>query len=61
MPGMTLGQALRRAGVKGDSYLGEVLVTRLRPDSTRVQLRASLVDTDGYRRQRLSRCRKTIA
>jgi len=45
--GMTLSQALRRAGVKGDSYLGEVLVTRLRPDSARVQLRASLVDTTG--------------
>jgi polysaccharide export outer membrane protein len=46
-PGMTLGQALRRAGVKGDSYLGEVLVTRLRPDSARVQLRAALADTTG--------------
>jgi protein involved in polysaccharide export with SLBB domain len=44
---MTLGQVLRRAGVKGDTYLGEVLVTRLRPDSTRVQLRATLVDTAG--------------
>jgi protein involved in polysaccharide export with SLBB domain len=47
LPGMTLSQALRRAGVKGDSYLGEVLVTRLRPDSARIQLRASLVDTTG--------------
>jgi polysaccharide export outer membrane protein len=47
VPGMTLGQALRRAGLKGDTYLGDVLVTRLRPDSARVQLRASLVDTTG--------------
>jgi polysaccharide biosynthesis/export protein len=46
-PGMTLSQALRRAGVKGDSYLGEVLITRLRPDSARIQLRATLVDTTG--------------
>jgi protein involved in polysaccharide export with SLBB domain len=46
-PNMTLGQALRRAGVKGDTYLGEVLVTRLRPDSARVQLRATLADTSG--------------
>jgi len=47
VPGMTLSQALRRAGIKGDSYLGEVLVTRLRPDSARIQLRSSLVDTTG--------------
>jgi len=46
-PGMTLSQALQRAGIKSDSYLGEVLITRLRPDSARVQLRARLVDTTG--------------
>jgi len=45
--GMTLSQALRRAGLKGDTYLGEVLVTRLQPDSQRVQLRARLADTTG--------------
>ena len=46
--GLTLEAALRRAGgVKPDAYLGRVLVTRLRPDSTRVQLRAMLRDTTG--------------
>lgn len=46
--GMRLSDALRRAGgVKADTYLGQVLVTRLRPDSTRVQLRATLADTTG--------------
>ena len=43
-----LSDALRLAGgVKPDSYLGRVLVTRLRPDSSRVQLRAALRDTTG--------------
>lgn len=47
-PGMMLSDALRRAGgLKPDSYLGQVLVTRLRADSTRVQLRAALLDTTG--------------
>ncbi|HXD24094.1 MAG TPA: SLBB domain-containing protein, partial [Gemmatimonadaceae bacterium] len=47
-PGMTLSQALRVAGgAKPDSYLGEVLVTRLNPDSSRSQLRATLRDTTG--------------
>lgn len=46
--GLTLEAALRRAGgVKPDAYLGRVLITRLRPDSTRVQLRAMLRDTTG--------------
>jgi protein involved in polysaccharide export with SLBB domain len=46
--GMTLSQALRGAGgAKPDSYLAEVLVTRLNPDSSRSQLRASLRDTTG--------------
>jgi protein involved in polysaccharide export with SLBB domain len=46
-PGMRLSDALRRAGLKPDTYLGEVLVTRLRSDSTRLQLRAALADTTG--------------
>jgi polysaccharide export outer membrane protein len=47
-PGLTLSTALRRAGgAKPDSYLGEVLVTRLETDSTRSQLRATLRDTTG--------------
>nr|MDP9179023.1 SLBB domain-containing protein [Gemmatimonadota bacterium] len=46
--GMTVSQALRAAGgVKPDSYLGQVLVTRLNSDSTRVQLHATLADTTG--------------
>lgn len=46
--GLTLGDVLQRAGgVKPDAYLGRVLVSRLRPDSTRVQLRAMLRDTTG--------------
>ena len=47
-PGMRLSEALRLAGgVKPDVYLGQVLVTRTLPDSTRVQLRARLRDTSG--------------
>jgi polysaccharide biosynthesis/export protein len=48
-PGVTtLSGVLRGAGgVKPDTYLGQVLVSRLQPDSTRVQLRASLSDTLG--------------
>jgi polysaccharide biosynthesis/export protein len=46
--GMKIADALRLAGgVKPDAYLGDVLVTRTRPDSTRVQLRALLRDTSG--------------
>lgn len=46
--GMKLSDALRGAGgVKADTYLNEVLVTRLTNDSTRVQLRARLADTTG--------------
>jgi protein involved in polysaccharide export with SLBB domain len=45
---MRLSDALRKAGgIQPDTYLGEVLVTRLRGDSTRVQLRARLADTSG--------------
>jgi polysaccharide export outer membrane protein len=47
-PGMTVSDVLRLAGgVKPDAYLGEISVTRLRPDSTRIQLRAGLRDTTG--------------
>lgn len=46
--GMKIADALKLAGgVKPDAYLGDVLVTRTRPDSTRVQLRALLRDTTG--------------
>jgi protein involved in polysaccharide export with SLBB domain len=47
-PGMLLSEALKLAGgVKPDVYLGQVLITRTNPDSTRVQLRATLRDTTG--------------
>ncbi|MEP6989336.1 MAG: SLBB domain-containing protein, partial [bacterium] len=46
-PGMKLSDALHRAGLQPDTYLGEVLVTRLRSDSTREELRATLADTTG--------------
>jgi polysaccharide export outer membrane protein len=45
--GMRLSEALRRAGLKSDTYLGEVLISRLRSDSTRSQLRAMLADSTG--------------
>jgi polysaccharide biosynthesis/export protein len=47
-PNMKLSDALRGAGgVKSDTYLSEVLITRLLNDSTRVQLRARLADSTG--------------
>ncbi|MDZ7630076.1 MAG: SLBB domain-containing protein [Gemmatimonadaceae bacterium] len=47
-PGMRLSDALRKAGgLKPDTYLGQVLITRLNSDSTRSQLRAVLADTLG--------------
>ena len=47
-PGMTVADALRAAGgVKSDTYLGEVLVSRLQSDRSRAQLRARLLDTAG--------------
>jgi protein involved in polysaccharide export with SLBB domain len=47
-PGLTVSSALRAAGgVKPDTYLGQLLVTRLQPDSSRIQLRAVLRDTTG--------------
>ena len=46
--GMTVSQALHAAGgVKPDTYLGQVLISRLNSDSTRVQLHATLADTTG--------------
>lgn len=47
-PGLMLSQALRAAGgLKSDTYLGQVQITRLRADNTREQLRAMLRDTTG--------------
>ncbi|MES2179203.1 MAG: SLBB domain-containing protein [Gemmatimonadota bacterium] len=47
-PGMRLSDALRKAGgLQPDTYLGQVLISRLRSDSTRAQLRATLADTTG--------------
>ena len=47
-PGMRVADALRAAGgIKSDTYLGEVLVSRLGPDSTRSQLRVTLRDSTG--------------
>jgi protein involved in polysaccharide export with SLBB domain len=47
-PGMRVSDALKLAGgVKPDVYLGQILITRTNPDSSRVQLRASLRDTTG--------------
>jgi protein involved in polysaccharide export with SLBB domain len=47
-PGMRLSNALRFVGgLKPDAYLGQVLITRLQPDSTRVQLRTAVQDTTG--------------
>lgn len=47
-PGMKLSDALKLAGgLKSDAYLGQVLISRLEPDSTRTQLHATLADTTG--------------
>jgi polysaccharide export outer membrane protein len=47
-PGMTIADAVDLAGgLKPDVYLGQVLVDRLRPDGSRVQLRAAFGDTSG--------------
>ncbi len=46
--GMKVSDALRLAGgVRPDVYLGQVLISRTQPDSSRLQLRASLRDTTG--------------
>jgi polysaccharide biosynthesis/export protein len=47
-PRMKLSEALRLVGgLRPDAYLGQVLVSRVLPDSTRLQLRATLRDTLG--------------
>lgn len=47
-PGMRLSDALRNAGgVRPDAMMDNVLVTRLMPDSSRQQLRATLKDRTG--------------
>jgi protein involved in polysaccharide export with SLBB domain len=47
-PGMRVSDALHRAGgLKPDSYLGQVLISRLNPDSTRQMLRTAVYDTTG--------------
>ena len=47
-PGQRVSDALRAAGgLKPDTYLGRVLVSRLEPDSTRTQLGVVLRDTTG--------------
>jgi polysaccharide biosynthesis/export protein len=46
--GMRVSDALRLAGgVRPDVYLGQILITRTMPDSSRLQLRAALRDTTG--------------
>ena len=46
--GMTLSDAIKLAGgVKPDVYEGQVLVSRLQPDSTRVMLRGRFKDSTG--------------
>jgi protein involved in polysaccharide export with SLBB domain len=54
-PGMKLSDALRLAGgPRPDVYLDRVLVTRVRDDSSLVQLRASLADSTGRVRDDLT-------
>lgn len=49
VPGRTtIAEALRAAGgLKPDTYLGQILVSRMQRDSSRVQMRAALLDTTG--------------
>jgi polysaccharide export outer membrane protein len=47
-PGMRLSDAIKGAGgIKPDAYLGQILISRLKSDSTRVQLRSSFRDSTG--------------
>ncbi|MEO8031535.1 MAG: SLBB domain-containing protein, partial [Gemmatimonadota bacterium] len=47
-PGLKLAEAIRLAGgPKPDVYLGSILVSRLRSDSSRIQLRSSFADSTG--------------
>jgi len=46
--GMKLSEAIRLAGgPKPDVYLGQILVSRVRPDSSHVQLRSAFADSTG--------------
>jgi polysaccharide biosynthesis/export protein len=46
--GMKLSDAVRLAGgPKSDVYLGQILVSRVQPDSSRIQLRSAFADTTG--------------
>ncbi|MGQ0703341.1 MAG: SLBB domain-containing protein [Gemmatimonadales bacterium] len=48
VPGMRLEEAIRLAGgPKPDVYLDQILVSRLQPDSTRIQLRGAFADSVG--------------
>ncbi|HET9603938.1 MAG TPA: SLBB domain-containing protein [Gemmatimonadales bacterium] len=48
-PGMQLSDAIQMAGgPKPDVYLDQILVSRLRPDSTRIQLRSAFADSSGH-------------
>lgn len=48
VPGMTLTEALHRAGgLRPDTYLGQVLISRLHPDSTLGMVQAQLRDSTG--------------
>jgi protein involved in polysaccharide export with SLBB domain len=47
-PGMKLSDAVRLSGgPKPDVYLDQILISRLRPDSTRIQLRSAFADSTG--------------
>jgi protein involved in polysaccharide export with SLBB domain len=47
-PGMRLSEALRQAGgLRPDSYLGEIQVSRMRPDSSQIMMRTAANDTTG--------------
>ena len=55
IPGMTLSDAIRQAGgPKPDVYLEQILVSRLNPDSTRIQLRSAFADSTGRVRDNLA-------
>ncbi len=54
-PGMKLSDAIRLAGgPKPDVYLGRILVTRMREDSSMIQLRSSFADSSGSLSQDLA-------
>lgn len=54
-PGMKLSEAIHLSGgPKPDVYLGSILVSRLLPDSTRIQLRSAFRDSTGVVTEDLS-------